>query len=216
MSITAVYKNGKEQACCACDTCSAEIFINCLHGTVATTPSKRKNSPKNDVAFRNIKTVVQQLSKKGWKVYSKELVCGTCLEKRKEENKMNAKKSTVEPIRQPTRNQKRDITLLLNDVYDVENQHYKQAETDKSVAETLGDGVMWGWVAQIREDMFGPDGNEADMLTVGEAKLWMARADEHITSFEKQVADLQRTLKNIQSARKDVNELLGKMQKAVE
>ena len=215
MAITATYQNNKEQASCVCDMCSTEIFINCMHGPKPTTPNKRGNATKPKDEIKNSKTVIQQLSKQGWKIYQKEVVCGTCFEKRGKEKKLNIKKSTVEPIRQPTRNQKREITLLLNDVYDVDKQHYKQAETDHTVAETLGDGILWGWVSQIREDVFGPDGNEADMLTVGEAKLWMARADEHITSFEEQIANLQRTLVNIQAVRKDVNDLLEKMQKVV-
>lgn len=214
MAITATYQNNKEQASCVCDVCNTEIFINCQHGSLSNTPTKRGNSTKPKDEIRNSKTVIQQLSKQGWKIYQKEVVCETCLEKRVKEKKLNNKKSTVEPIRQPTRNQKREIMLLLQDVYDVDKQHYKQAETDHTVAETLGDGILWGWVSQIREDVFGPDGNEADMLTVGEAKLWMARADEHITSFEKRITDLQRTLTNIQAVRKDVNDLLIKMQKA--
>ena len=126
----------------------------------------------------------------------------------------------IEPNRQPSREQKRDIMLMLQDVYSIDKQCYTKSETDKTVADALENGIMWGWVKAIREDMFGPDGNEDDQLSVGEAHLWIDRTDTHIAdletkikSFEKQVADMNRTLANIQSCRKEVKGFLDTIQK---
>jgi peptidoglycan hydrolase CwlO-like protein len=65
-----------------------------------------------------------------------------------------------------------------------------------------------------------PDGNEDDQLSVGEAHLWIDRTDTHIAdletkikSFEKQVADMNRTLANIQACRKEVKGFLDKIKK---
>lgn len=66
----------------------------------------------------------------------------------------------VSPPRQPTRDQKRLIVAALEDAYDTKNQRYKGNETDKGIADMLEDGIMAGWVSAVREDMFGPDGNE--------------------------------------------------------
>lgn len=67
---------------------------------------------------------------------------------------------TAPALRQPTRDQKRLIVAALEESYDTKNQRYKGTETDKGIADMLEDGIMAGWVAAVREDMFGPDGNE--------------------------------------------------------
>ena len=133
-------------------------------------------------------------------------------------NKTNITK--IEPNRQPSREQKRDIMLMLQDVYSIDKQCYTKSETDKTVADALEDGIMWGWVKAIREDMFGPDGNEDDQLSVGEAHLWIDRTDTHIAdlkasilTFEKQMADMHRILASIQSCRKEVKGFLDTIQK---
>ena len=209
MTITAVYKDGKEQAKCVCDECKAEIFVTCMHGS-------RKSKPE----FQNNKTIIQKLHKLGWKIYQRETVCDACMAKRKEKkvNKTNITK--IEPNRQPSREQKRDIMLMLQDVYSIDKQCYTKSETDKTVADALEDGIMWGWVKAIREDMFGPDGNEDDQLSVGEAHLWIDRTDTHIAdlkasilTFEKQMADMHRILASIQSCRKEVKGFLDTIQK---
>ena len=211
MGISAVY-NGKEQAECICDGCGSRVLLNCRHGTRPTNPSKRQNSAIAGTAneIKNLGAITKQLTKRMWKVSKNNILCNECVLKTREEKMVRAK---VEPIREPSRDQKREITLMLNDVYDIEKQCYKKSETDASVAEVLGTGILWGWVAKIREDMFGPDGNEDDQLTVGEAKLWIARADEQIAKFEKQINALQTTLNNIQATRKEVDGFLQTLER---
>ena len=215
MTITAVYKDGKEQAKCVCDECkdhglkSNEVFVTCMHGD-------RKAKPE----FQNNKTIIQKLHKLGWKIFQKGVVCDVCMAKRKEKKVSKTNVTKIEPNRQPSREQKRDIVLMLQDVYSVDKQCYTKSETDKTVANILENGIMWGWVKEIREDMFGPDGNEDDQLSVGEAHLWIDRTDKlaadletKIKSFEKQMADMNRTLTGIQSCRKEVKGFLDTIQK---
>lgn len=69
-----------------------------------------------------------------------------------------------EPSRRVTPQERRQIVVMLNDVYDDDAQCYSGAETDDSVADVLG--VMPGWVAEIRADMFGPAGHNVDMEAI--------------------------------------------------
>jgi len=64
-------------------------------------------------------------------------------------------------LRHPTRAQKREIMDLLETCYDTEQERYRQGDTDDTVAEVLK--VMPGWVEQIREEFFGPDGGNENI-----------------------------------------------------
>ncbi len=56
--------------------------------------------------------------------------------------------------------------------YDGDAKRYKGTDTDKTIADALGNGVMPGWVAEIREQNFGPaGGNEEIEIPRGEAEL---------------------------------------------
>ena len=79
----------------------------------------------------------------------------------------------VQPLRSPTREQKRQIVAMLESSYDTARGCYRGTDTDLTVAEVIGGGVMFGWVAQVREDMFGPDGgNDAIGLLEADLKQW--------------------------------------------
>ena len=104
----------------------------------------------------------------------------------------------VTELRQPTRDQKREIILLLTACYDVEAGRYRGADTDKTVAETVGGGCMPGWVAQQREDLFGQNGgNEQIEDTAAEIEAWKA--------------DIAKRLTEINAAQQDI---LGKIREA--
>ena len=62
--------------------------------------------------------------------------------------------------RQPNRDQKRLIILALEDAYDAAAKRYRGDMTDRRLADQLGEGIMPGWVSDLREDFFGPVGNE--------------------------------------------------------
>ena len=92
----------------------------------------------------------------------------------------------------PTREQKLSIIGLLQDVYDTEKQRYKGNDTDQAVAECL-DITRWGWVSEIREEFFGPDGNQEDQISEKlvvlhkELNSWMAKADKEVESAKEAI-----------------------------
>lgn len=110
--------------------------------------------------------------------------------------------ATITALRQPTPKQKREIIGILEDVYDDDSKRYKGQETDKTVAETIGGGVMPGWVAEIREEMFGPDGSNDEMeALMVEMRAWrdarlkdVANARIHLENAEKVLRDMDQAI----------------------
>lgn len=169
-----------------CDTCGYEEFVTCDY--------ERKQ--KQGQWVLNHGQVLRKMSAKGWTEIKGVHRCPKCENERKEEAKKNmpplaqarttpitnpqpqpVAKSTVvahpavaaaaaTPARAPTREQKREIVQMLEVAYDTKLGRYKGKDTDKTVAEVLGDGILPGWVAEIREDMFGPDGGNDEMLAL--------------------------------------------------
>lgn len=79
----------------------------------------------------------------------------------------------VTPIRTPTREQKREIISMLDIAYDTTAGRYKGADTDLTIADSIGGGVMPGWVAEIREDLYGPDGgNDEIEKIIADLRQW--------------------------------------------
>ncbi len=80
--------------------------------------------------------------------------------------------------RQPTRDQKRLIILALEDAYDNAARRYRGDMTDRRLCDQLGDGIMPGWVSALREDFFGPAGNEeVEALLIELAAMSAMQAD---------------------------------------
>ena len=111
--------------------------------------------------------IIKKISGHGWALVKARLHCPACEAKRKaaaaarRESDMQAKVETKPAApREASGPQKRLIILALEDAYDDGAKRYKGAATDASVAQGLGDGIMPGWVSAIREEMFGPAGNE--------------------------------------------------------
>ena len=97
--------------------------------------------------------------------------------------------------------------MSLEDAYDTKNQRYKGTETDKGIAASL-DGVMSGWVAAVREDMFGPDGNEEMTDLAAEVKDWMKKVDLALS-------DIQLSLGGLELAKAEVGKYLARLNKIV-
>lgn len=119
-----------------------------------------------------------------------------------------------EGLRQPTRDQKREIMAMLQDVYDPKAQRYRGAETDKTIAETLGDGILFGWVAQIREEFFGPDGNEAADLLIADVQAWMQKADALSAKLHDSHAAWTKDMREFNEAKAKVADLVDRLAKA--
>uniref|UniRef100_UPI0035B18533 hypothetical protein n=1 Tax=Paenirhodobacter enshiensis TaxID=1105367 RepID=UPI0035B18533 len=73
------------------------------------------------------------------------------------------KGASEQPLRQPSQDQRGDIIEMLVTCYDRKAKRYTGAETDKTVADTIGGGCMPGWVAEIRERDFGPSGGNEEI-----------------------------------------------------
>ena len=188
--------DGREKALCHCDTCLTEnITIAARHG------SGRKP------AIKNMDTVYTQLRKAGWLVNGKVITCVSCSNKLQKDTDMDTKQE----LRQPSRKQKRDIMGLLEDVYDTDNERYRGIESDKSVADTLGDGILWGWVAAIREEYFGPDGNEHNLVAAQEIQQWIASTEQVIDEFSQRAKEYAQMLKELEAIKKQGEKLIAKI-----
>ena len=187
--------NGNEKALCTCDTCHKEkVLIGARHG------AGRKP------AIKNMETVYAQLRKSGWSVNGKVITCIPCAKKLLEDKPVQK-----EELRQPSKKQKRDIIGLLEDVYDTENERYRGVETDKSVADTLGDGILWGWVAQIRDELFGPDGNEHNLIAAEEVHQWIESSQQVIAEFNQRAKEYAQMLKELEVIKTQGETLVAKI-----
>ncbi|APZ53729.1 hypothetical protein [Salipiger abyssi] len=173
MSIRAISGKGVNRAECVCDDCGKSESVTCDYERGAG----NKWAP-------NEGQVKKKITAQGWFEVKGKLRCPACEKKRKVipmQTKQDAAKDAGD-LRQPTREQKREIMLLLGDVYDCDGGCYRGDETDQTVADTLS--VMPGWVAELREEFFGPEGSNADMAALH------ADLCAFLDRSEKQVADL--------------------------
>lgn len=86
----------------------------------------------------------------------------------------------VTDLRQPTREQRRAIISILDEVYDTAAGRYKGAETDVTVAETVG-GCMFGWVAEIRIETYGDSGDNEES---GQQAAAIAALTEQVNAMQ--------------------------------
>ena len=189
-----------------CDCCGATENIRAAY--------ERRSSDKFEVKEGQ---VILKATQKGWSQIKGTLRCPECETNRrkKEDTVKNVVNLPItEEPRQPSRDQKREIIALLNEVYDTNGGRYTGGETDKTVAETIGGGVMLGWVAQIREDLFGPDGGNDDLeelrqeisAAINECSAVAKLCNEHIQSATS-------TLKNYNAMREKLVDVLNRVDK---
>lgn len=151
----------------------------------------------------NTGDVVTKLQKKGWSYTNKGLLCAECSaakvraktpkpQQKETEIVTQLLKTDAPAVRQPTREQRRQIVELLNTCYDTKAERYIGTDTDKTVADCIGGGVLFGWVAQVREEFFGPDGGNAEMAellqSIAYQRTLVESVAEKITDIQKQVA----------------------------
>jgi hypothetical protein len=163
------------QAVAECDDCG--------HSQYERADYSRKSSGAWEV---NEGQVIHRLTKHGWSHVKGTLRCMACELKRKaaiSEKGTKPMGDNVTELRQPTREQKRQIIEMLGAVYDTDAGRFKDCESDVTVADAIGGGCMFGWVAQIREDLFGPDGrNEEAEALLADIALWRKTADDLLGS----------------------------------
>jgi len=147
--IEPVNGKGVQRANVICDDCGKTEPVTCDY----TRQANGDWSP-------NVGQVKKKITAHGWSDIKGKLRCPTCEAKRKVVP-MKAVEKKAEAPREPTRAEKREIMDMLEAVYDVDAERYTGGDTDDTVASTLK--VMPGWVANIREEFFGPDGGNDDI-----------------------------------------------------
>ncbi len=194
---------GVQTAKLVCDGCGRGEVIPCSYE--GTWKSSRGTRPSAKEANRKAVS-------KSWAIVKDGLFCPACDAKRraasakpkwlqdaevmvtKEANMAKTETASVTPIRKPTPKQERLIILALEDAYDDQAKRYKGKETDKTIADDLGDGIMFGWVAEVRERLFGPTGRNEEIEAI-QAEINALRDD-----FAKRVSALDKRLDAVVAA----------------
>lgn len=149
--------------------------------------------------------------RQGWKIGStkKGDLCSACqkLHKPKLEVVKTMQPDTAEKPREMSRDERRIIFAKIDELYISEKQGYQPPWTDGAVARDLG--VPQTWVASVREEMFGPEGSNAEIdefMRIAEpvlkecrdlvnaAKSTMVKANELVGRIE----ELERTVRKIE------------------
>jgi hypothetical protein len=151
--IEAVPGVGVNKARVVCDTCKLVEIVTCDY-LGPTTPAEGQ--------------VMRKITAKGWvNVKGRKLRCPKCEQDRKDWMKLAQGQVKPAPSeaapREPTREQKRDIMAMIEACYDTAAGRYTGGYTDQKVADEMKAGILPGWVADLREAFFGPDGGNDDM-----------------------------------------------------
>lgn len=175
---------GPSSAKVLCDTCARPEIVCC---------SYLKGTPQRP----NEGQIIKRMTRNGWSSVKGILRCPTCEAERKKKadkpkwlaaaedhikqearvnsiTKTQTKAATeAQALRKPTPDQELDIIEALLTCYDRKAKRYIGADTDKTVAEDIGGGILPGWVAEIREAKFGPSGGneEIDRIRAEIAKM---------------------------------------------
>lgn len=120
----------------------------------------------------------------------------------KESNKKN------DDLIPPSKEMRKKIYDMIEASYDREKQRYSGTDTDRTIATELGI-TRWGWVKDVREYMFGPDGNEAEEIEIAKVDAWLKKADN-------QVEQIQIALGQLETSRKEAKALLIKLKGLVD
>lgn len=163
--IEAIEGKGVHRAKAVCDECGRSETVTCDYERVSS-KGWRPNEGQ----------IIRKVEAQKWALVKGALRCPACEAKRKAANptpKQEAQvietkpKATAEAPRHPTPAIKRQIIGLLEDAYDDDAKRYRNpADNDKSIAEVIGNGCLWGWVAAIREELFGPDTRNAELEAI--------------------------------------------------
>lgn len=169
MSVEPIKRGRQEAARVTCDECGQTIEVAARHDD----NQNMRRGGKIITPIASQKSVNQKIERQGWELVKGKHLCPACSQARKEpdrqeEEPMSQIKEQLEKVdlRRPTPKQKREIMGMLEVAYDDDAKRYKGDDTDKSVAEAIGNGVLPGWVAEIREEFFGPDGSNEGMEKV--------------------------------------------------
>lgn len=199
--IEAIQGKGVNRARAICDLCGRDETVAC--GYIRTTP--QSSEP-------NKGQIIKKLAAQGWVEVKGRLYCPTCEAKRKIENhhqkECDMAVETKDKLREPTPKQKREIIGMLEIVYDDERKRFRDGESDKTVAEAIGGGVLWGWVAAVREELFGPDTRNQEIEAIRES---IKGVDERIEAISAEVTRLKRAMDDLQQTAAGIKGKLDKV-----
>lgn len=122
------------------------------------------------------------------------------------------------PPRQPSREQRREIMQMLQIAYDMERQCYSANDSDDSLAAVLK--VLPAWVAEIREEFFGPSGESGEMRALSdhlgslskdavELADALVRAAQTVTKLQAAVDKQAEAIKNAQARLDAIRQAVG-------
>ncbi|SDX73486.1 hypothetical protein [Roseicitreum antarcticum] len=170
---------GEKLARATCDDCGTTYEFRAAHGPSTKFIKTGRCSTRGVLTLAKLSQVSTKLENAGWQSIRKKNLCPSCVIARKAENetdqptetksmdttvtKMKPAVAKEQAPRQPTREQKREIMGMLDVSYDTKLGRYKGSDTDKTVAEVLGQGILSGWVAEIRKEFFGEDGGNGEI-----------------------------------------------------
>ena len=201
---------GQEMALCKCDTCAAEVSVPAAHGE--SIRGVKHNRIGVRPALRSESQVLVKVNPLGWTMVKGALRCPKCEAGRKAPKEIPMPENVTD-LRQPTREQNRQIDDMLKACYDMKAQRYTGCDTDKTVAEAIGGGVMPGWVSEVREKFFGPDnGNDELELLTQDIKAWQAKADEGAKKAHDALMRLTQQLREVNEARDQVAALVKRLE----
>jgi len=170
-----------------CRKCSTAEYL---------TNTGAKRNPPDFIAryFRN----------KGWRLGGKpnEDVCPSCNGFKPKMKVAGDETPTADAPRDMSREDRRIIFSKIDDLYLDDRSGYAAPWTDASVARDLG--VPRAWVSQVRDELFGPEGSNADYAEfqkevaalrdgLAEVKRAIAAAQASAAEFEGRIAALERT-----------------------
>lgn len=195
---------GVPRARVVCDECSREEVFPAGYESGRNTHDRRSTVIEGPV--------IQKATKQGWSYVKGVMRCPACEAKRKAEatakkQESKAMAEAVTELRHPTREQKRQIMSMLEASYDTKAGRYTGGETDKTVAEAIGGGVMHGWVSDIREEFFGPDGGNDDMA---EVLAEFKSSQEALTTLHEKADEAAKVIKAIETEMKQHKERINR------
>ena len=166
--------------------------------------------------------VLRKLALRGWAETRGRLCCPACEAKRRaglaaaklaDKPKEIAMTKQVTPLRAPSREQRREIVQMLELAYDVAAERYRGTDTDATIAEALGGGVMSGWVAEIRDAMFGPDGSNDEMSALlAEMRDWRLLARDRAKAAEAGLQALTAALAGLAEVQGRVDKMTARLE----
>lgn len=176
-----------------CDECGKDEVVTCDY----------ERSGANWLV--NEGQATRKVTAHGWDYVKGKHHCPACRARRKapddstkSEDSGMAKPAVVSMLREPSKEQKRQIISLLEVSYDTASGRYKGADTDKTVADAIGGGCMPGWVGNLREEFFGPDGGNAEIEAVLAAIG--AAQKSHSEALAKIRSDAEQSIKKAEEA----------------